>query len=70
MFFLAEGFRYTHSRRKYGLRLLIFALVTQIAYCILNDKRLPDALLQWNVIMTLFSGFLCLCVLDSKQKCR
>ena len=31
-FFLVEGYRYTHSRKKYALRLLIFALISQVPY--------------------------------------
>ena len=31
-YFLVEGFYYTHSRRKYGERLLIFAGISQVPY--------------------------------------
>ena len=33
-YFLVEGFYYTHSRRKYGERLLIFAGISQVPYMI------------------------------------
>ncbi len=33
MFFIAEGAYYTHSRKKYLSRLLIFALISHFAYC-------------------------------------
>lgn len=32
-FFIAEGAYYTHSRKKYLSRLLIFALISHFAYC-------------------------------------
>ena len=32
VYFLVEGYRYTHSRKKYALRLLIFALISQVPY--------------------------------------
>lgn len=32
-FFIAEGAYYTHNRKKYLLRLLLFALISHFAYC-------------------------------------
>ena len=57
-FFLAEGFRYTSSRKKYALRLLCFGLVSQVPYALLHYNSLlkPD----FNVIITLFVTFLML----------
>ncbi|MGN1415520.1 MAG: TraX family protein [Oscillospiraceae bacterium] len=67
-YLLAEGFRYTHSRKKYALRLLIFAVITQISFSLVNFGTLltVDAVLNWNIIFTLFLGFSALCIWESK----
>lgn len=57
-FFLAEGFRYTSSRRKYALRLLVFGLISQIPYALVHRHGLLDP--ELNVILTLFVAFLIL----------
>ena len=61
--FLAQGFVYTSSRKKYALRLLIFAVVSQVPYALLRSDVTFFAGL--NVIYTLLVSFLMLCVLDS-----
>lgn len=69
-FFIAEGFRYTRSRKKYALRLLLFAVITQIPFELANN----GTLLTWafsnplNIIFTLLIGLLALMVSDSKLK--
>ena len=61
-FFIAEGFYYTRSRRKYGTRLGLFALISQPAYTFANCRTLVTLKLisDWNVIFALFVGFLVL----------
>jgi len=61
-FFIAEGFHYTHSRYQYGLRLGIFAVISQFAYTFFENRTLfTDKLFtDWNVIFTFFIGFLVL----------
>ena len=58
-FFLVEGFLHTSSRRRYGIRLLAFGLISQIPYALSHYNTLlkPD----FNVIITLFVTFLMLC---------
>lgn len=59
-FFLLEGYRYTHSRKEYGKRLLIFALISEAPFL------LAMGYFQMNVIFTLFICFLIFCVMDSR----
>jgi len=61
-FFIAEGFHYTRSKKKYGMRLGIFALISQVAYAYCHTGALFTASLftDWNVIFTFFVGFLIL----------
>ena len=51
-YFLVEGFYYTHSRRKYGERLLIFAGISQVPYMMAFGNS------QLNMIFTLFICFM------------
>lgn len=69
-FFIAEGFRHTHSRVKYALRLFIFAFINQIPFCLINNGTLltEQLFLNWSIIFTLFLGLLALIVCDSKWK--
>ena len=61
-FLLAEGFIHTSSRRNYGLRLLLFALISQPAWSLEHTGTLFYGSL--NVFFTLFLGFLTLCAVD------
>ena len=55
-YFLVEGIYYTHSRRKFGERLLIFAGISQIPYMMAFGNS------QLNMIFTLFICFMILVV--------
>ena len=61
-YFIAEGFYYTHSRKKYGERLALFAVISQFAYTFAHHKTILTSNLftDLNVIYTLFIGFLVL----------
>ena len=57
-FFLVEGFQYTRSRRQYGLRLMLFAVISQIPYgLVAQDGSL-------NMIYTLLCSYLILIVME------
>lgn len=59
--FLAQGFAYTRDRRKYGMRLLIFTLISQWPFMFyFNDFS------RVNMIGTLFICYLGLCVRHSR----
>lgn len=67
MFFsVADGYKYTRDRKKYALRLLIFACVAQIP-----DWLVFQPVYGWwtsNVIFTLFFGLLSLMAWESDKK--
>lgn len=55
-YFLVEGYEFTKSKKQYGIRLLVFAVLSQISfYLVFQNKTL-------NVIFTLLCCFLILVV--------
>ena len=58
LFFLTEGYVHTSSKIKYGIRLLVFGIVSQIPYALSHYNKLLVA--DFNVIITLFMTFLML----------
>ena len=60
---IANGFRFTSSKFKYGIRLLVFAFISQIPYSLYKK----DAIFMYdfyNIIFNLFLGFMCLYALE------
>lgn len=68
-FMLVVGFEKTHNRKKYGIRLLILALISEIPFDLMISKTLFDPSHN-NVIITLFMGFLALCSLEHFKQNR
>jgi hypothetical protein len=68
-FFIAEGFYYTRSKYKYGVRLAAFALISQFPYTFVHTGTLfsQSLFVEWNVIFTFFISF---CVLCAYEKIR
>ena len=63
-FFIADGYKYTRDRKKYALRLLIFACLTQPF-----DWLIFKPIYGWwtsNVIFTLFFGLLSIIAWESR----
>ncbi len=58
-FFLVEGYRYTRSKKRYGRRLLIFAVISQIPF------GLAFQFDSFNMIYTLLCCFLILAVRET-----
>lgn len=62
-FFLVEGFYKTRSRRKYGQRLAVFALLSQVPFYLAFYPAWIERY-NFNMIASLFLCFLLLVVLD------
>lgn len=62
-FLLVEGFVHTHDRRRYGIRLLIFALISEVPFDLSRSLTPIDPTYQ-NVFITLFLGYLGLCAFE------
>lgn len=64
-FFLVESCRYTGSLRKYGLRLLLFAVLSELPFCLAFTKEGILSYTHLNMLCTLFLCFLLCQVLDT-----
>lgn len=62
-FMASESFRYTHSRKKYLLRLLAFAVISEIPFDLAINGKFFTMDGQ-NVYWTLFLGISALCLLE------
>ena len=60
-YFLVEGYQYTRSKKKYGQRLLLFAMISQVPYQAALGIR------QLNMLFTLLFCFLILVCLEYIQ---
>lgn len=61
VFLLVEGFEKTKNRKKYGISLLILALLSEIPFNLMNGNAMLFP--KQNVMFTLLLGFLALCSL-------
>lgn len=68
MFFgIANGYKHTSNKKKYGLRLLIFAFISQIPYSLFISGKV-FLFNNYNVIFTLFLSFLTILIFDKCSK--
>lgn len=65
--FLTEGYGYTHSIEKYGERLLLFGLLSELPYCLAFTKGGVLGFCGLDVICNLFLCFLMIAVLDRSR---
>ncbi|MBR5661996.1 MAG: conjugal transfer protein TraX [Bacteroidales bacterium] len=61
-FLIVEGFVHTRSRKRYGLNLGVFALISEIPFNLIHSSSL--FFIRQNVFFTLFFGFLGLCAIE------
>ncbi len=66
-FLIAEGFIHTSSFKKYALRLLGFAVITEIPFNLFYSSRFFNPYHQ-NVLFTLLLGLLAIYVIDNLKK--
>ena len=65
-FLIVEGFLHTHNRKRYGINLLGFALISEIPFNLVHVNRF-----FWpvqNVFFTLLLGYLGLCVIERNKE--
>lgn len=61
-FLLVEGFIHTHSRRKYGINLLLFACISELPW---NYEHTGTFYYEkQNIFFTLFLGYLAYCAIE------
>ena len=60
--FLAEGYMHTRSRKRYAIRLGLFALISWAPFSLFETMRWPT--MNFGVIYTLFLGFLAIWAWD------
>lgn len=61
-YFLVEGFRYTHSRKQYALRLFGFGVVSQVPFSMAFAQNGILEFQDFNMMFTLFLCFASCCV--------
>ena len=82
-YFIAEGYHYTHDKKKYAIRILIFALISHVPYMMASltfqnykwlslipfatGKGITRFLNQGSVLFSYFIGLIMLFVNDSEK---
>lgn len=59
-YFLVEGYQYTHSKKAYALRLLLFALISEVPYCMAFTQ---DGIIGFEGLNMMFTLLICFGIL-------
>ena len=65
-FLLTEGCLHTHHKKRYGVRLLLFALISEIPWNLMHNGQIFYE--RQNVFFTLFLGYLAICCYERYRK--
>lgn len=66
-YFLVEGFRYTRSKKRYAVRLAVFAVIAEIPYCLAFSEGSTVSFCGMNMLFTLLLCFGILLALERVQ---
>ncbi len=67
IYFLVEGYDYTHSKKKYFLRLMIFGLISEIPYCLALTTEGIISFCGLNMMFTLSLCFGLIWILNNMK---
>lgn len=59
-YFLVEGYQYTHSKKAYAIRLLLFALISEVSYCLAFTQ---DGIIGFEGLNMMFTLLICFGIL-------
>lgn len=65
--FLVEGYQYTRSKKNYAIRLFLFAVLSEIPFCLAFSYGSEIHFIGWNMLFTLFFCFL---ILAAEEKIK
>lgn len=66
-YFLVEGYAYTRSKVRYGLRLLLFTVISQVPFYLALRISMAGQPFMFNMFYTLFCSFL---ILAAREKIK
>lgn len=66
-YFLVEGYEYTRSKKKYTLRLFIFAVVSEIPFCLAFTD---EGYIEFHGMNMIFTLFLCFLIIGIRDKVK
>lgn len=63
-YFLVEGYHYTRSKKKYARRLAVFALISELPFCLaFSEVYTGEKIISFCGFNMIFTLFLCFCIL-------